>query len=55
MELVDLLRELVEKLEPLVEHGSFGQTFHDPDRNIERLVVQAGRVLDKGLLIGRGV
>lgn len=55
MELVDLLRELVDRLSPFIERDSEGQRKHDPNRDLERLVVLAGRVLDDGLLIGRGV
>jgi len=55
MELTELLRLLIEKLAPLVEHESLGCTLHDPERCIERICKDAGRVLDKGLLIGRGV
>ena len=55
MELTELLRLLIEKLAPLVEHEVWGRKLHDPEGSIKRLCEEAGRVLDKGLLIGRGV
>jgi len=54
MDLVELLKQVVEELSPFVEGESIGRMSHDPDRDIETVVVAAGRVLDKGLLIGRG-
>ena len=54
MELIELLRQVVEKLAPFVERDGWGQRLHDPDRMIERLVEAAGQVLDDGLLIVRG-
>jgi len=55
MELTELLRLLIEKLAPLVERGHDGCQTHDPEGCIKRIYEDAGRVLDKGLLIGRGV
>jgi len=55
MELTELLRLLVEKLAPLIEVTVHGCKSHDPDGDIEFLVETANRVLDSGLLIGRGV
>jgi len=55
MELTELLRLLIEKLAPLVERDDEGGQIHDPEGSIKRLCEEAGRVLDKGLLIGRGV
>jgi len=55
MELTELLRSLIEKLAPLVEAEAWGRQLHDPEGCIERIYEDAGRVLDKGLLIGRGV
>jgi hypothetical protein len=55
MELVDLVREVVEKVgriaEPPVSYYGYPQ---DPDRLLRRLVEDAEAVLDRGLLIGRG-
>jgi hypothetical protein len=55
MELTELLRLVIEKLAPFVEGDSHGRNMHDPDRDVEKLVVQAYKVIDKGLLIGRGI
>jgi hypothetical protein len=55
MELTELLRLIIEKLAPFVEGESNGRSRHDPDRDIEKLVVEASKVLDRGLLIGRGI
>ena len=55
MELTELLRLVVEKLAPLVEHDRCSGMYTDPKGDIERLVEDAAVVLDKGLLIGRGV
>jgi len=55
MELTELLRLVIEKLAPLVEHGWDNKMYTDPKGDIERLVKDAAVVLDKGLLIGRGV
>lgn len=55
MELVELLRMVVEKVSPLVEKHWTGKESHDPDGDLEKLVECARRVLDAGLLIGRGL
>lgn len=54
MELVELLRLVVDKIGPLVESDKTVWRSQDPGRDLERLVVQCCKVLDKGLLIGRG-
>jgi hypothetical protein len=55
MELVELLRKVMDRLEPFVERGEYGRRDQDPDRDIEKVVAAAARVIDRGLLIGRGV
>ena len=55
MELVELLKQVVEKLGPLVEMGWYGRMKHDPDGEIERVVDSATKIVEKGLLIGRGI
>lgn len=52
MELVELLRLVRDVVEPLVEISDSRQ---DPDQDLERLVDDVRVVLDKGLLIGRGI
>jgi hypothetical protein len=55
MELVELLRQVVDELAPFVERGTRWREIHDPGGSMERLVKCAEEVLDGGLLIGRGV
>jgi hypothetical protein len=54
VELVDLVREVVEKVGRLAEPSSFSLDRQDPDGRLRRLVEDAEEVLDRGLLIGRG-
>ena len=52
MELVELLRLVIEKVEPLRQGpGGYGQ---DPNGLLYQLVAVAEQVVDDGLLIGRG-
>lgn len=54
MELVELLREVVQRVGPLREaKGSWCN--QDPCRRLDELVDVCEEVIDEGLLIGRGL
>jgi hypothetical protein len=54
VELVDLVREVVEKVGRISSGDYYMWDSQDPDGLVVQLVEAAERVLDAGLLIGRG-